>query len=423
MRILFVVPYVPNLVRVRPFNLIRSLVGRGHQITLATIWSRAEEHAGLRELEPYCEEIIAVRVPGWQSAINSLLAVPTGQPLQTWYAWNRELANKIISRLLSTKSEKLFDVVHVEHLRGVKYGLYVQEQLGGALAGVSRSFTDDQLNAGRVRVPVVWDSVDCISYLFRQSASYSQSIIHRLITKFELGRTERYEAYLLDRFVRVLVTSQQDKDAFSALTKDGRPRENLCIIPNGVDLNYFFPDKEVQREKNAIVVSGKMSYHANITMVMHLVDHIMPIVWSRRPDAQLWIVGKDPPREICALAERGRINVTGTVPDIRPYLRKATVAVAPLVYGAGIQNKVLESMACGAPVVVTPRAVAALQALPGKDVCVAQAADDFADSIVDLLDHPDRRDSIGEAGRNYVVNNHHWDRITENLEEVYYGVK
>jgi glycosyltransferase involved in cell wall biosynthesis len=164
-----------------------------------------------------------------------------------------------------------------------------------------------------------------------------------------------------------------------------------------------------------------MSYHANITMVKHLVDQIMPIVWSRRPDVRLWIVGKDPPREIRALMERGPIHVTGTVEDIRPYLRGATLAVAPLVYGAGIQNKVLESMACGAPVVATPQAVSAIQVLPGRDVCVAQGVDSFAASIVDLLDHPEQRNFIGEAGRNYVVTHHDWDRIAENLEEVYHG--
>ncbi len=423
MRILFVVPYVPNLVRVRPFNLIRSLARRGHEITLATLWSKEDESTGLRALEPYCQSIIGVRVPTWRSALNSLVAVPTGQPLQAWYAWDTEFARKIEDAVRSTKNEKLFDVIHVEHLRGVKYGLYLQKRLEHTLAVRGHGESAGSHVAQGSRFPVVWDSVDCISYLFRQSSAYSQSLFHKFVTKFELGRTERYEARLLDQFARVLVTSKQDKDAFTALSNDQQPRKNIYVIPNGVDLDYFTPDSEVPRQENTVVVSGKMSYHANITMVKHLVDQIMPIVWSKKPEVQLWIVGKDPPHEISALAERGPVTVTGTVDDIRPYLRRAAIAAAPLVYGAGIQNKVLESMACGAPVIATPRAVSAIQALPGRDVCVAQDAENFAASIIDLLDNLELRNLVGEAGRNYVVNHHHWDRIAENLEEVYHGIE
>ena len=95
------------------------------------------------------------------------------------------------------------------------------------------------------------------------------------------------------------------------------------------------------------------------------------------------------------------------------------MSVAPLVYGAGIQNKVLESMACGTPVVAAPGAVAALQAEPGKHYLTAAGADEFANQTLRLLNDPAERSALGAAGRAYVVQNHHWDRITEQLEEVY----
>ena len=103
-----------------------------------------------------------------------------------------------------------------------------------------------------------------------------------------------------------------------------------------------------------------MSYHANIAMTLYLVREILPIVWATNPDVKLWIVGKDPSKELLALQKYQKILVTGRVDDIRPYLRQATLSVSPLLYGAGIQNKILEAMACGTPVVATPLAVSAL---------------------------------------------------------------
>jgi glycosyltransferase involved in cell wall biosynthesis len=162
-----------------------------------------------------------------------------------------------------------------------------------------------------------------------------------------------------------------------------------------------------------------MSYHANISMVLYLVQTIMPNIWSHRPDVNLWIVGKDPPNEIRALQKESRITVTGTVSDIRPFLQKATIAVAPLTYGAGIQNKVLESMACAIPLISTPQAISAIGVQPGKEILVAQDPGEFADSILFLLENPQVQQRIGEAGRQYVEQNHRWSTITRQLEGVY----
>jgi glycosyltransferase involved in cell wall biosynthesis len=162
-----------------------------------------------------------------------------------------------------------------------------------------------------------------------------------------------------------------------------------------------------------------MSYHANISMVMYLVEQIMPLVWERRADVKLWIVGKDPTRDILALGEHANITVTGTVPDLRPYLRQATIAVTPITYGAGIQNKVLEAMACATPVITTPQAISAIEAMPGRDLLVAADVQRFAQSIVELLDNPAQQKSIGQAARKYVVYHHHWKNIVTRLEDIY----
>jgi glycosyltransferase involved in cell wall biosynthesis len=164
-----------------------------------------------------------------------------------------------------------------------------------------------------------------------------------------------------------------------------------------------------------------MSYHANVTAALHLVSDIMPLVWQVRPNARVQIVGKDPPREIRELAiHHWPLAIsTGTVPDIRPFLRGATVAVAPIAYGAGIQNKVLEAMACGTPVVATTQAVSALGARDGEQLLIGDGAEAFARQVLRLLEDGELRRRIGQAGRCYVEKNHDWDGIVDRLVETY----
>jgi glycosyltransferase involved in cell wall biosynthesis len=107
------------------------------------------------------------------------------------------------------------------------------------------------------------------------------------------------------------------------------------------------------------------------------------------------------------------------VPDIRPFLRRAAIAVAPLVYGVGCQNKVLEAMACGTPVVSSSRAVGALSAKPGRDVVVADGDEAFAAAVLDVLGRGRQKDDLGRAGRAYVETHHHWDQIAARLEATY----
>jgi polysaccharide biosynthesis protein PslH len=134
---------------------------------------------------------------------------------------------------------------------------------------------------------------------------------------------------------------------------------------------------------------------------------------------KVYIVGKDPSREIKSRADDPRIIVTGTVDDIRPYLQKATASVTPILYGAGIQNKVLEAMACATPVVSTPQAISALSIKPGQEVITAQDPEDFARAVVCLLNDPSLQGKVGRAGRRYVESNHMWGKIVEDLANIY----
>jgi len=397
MDILFVVPYVPNLIRVRPYNLIRGLAARGHRLTVLTVWTDEHEREEVERLRDYCSDVKAVYLPVWQSWLNCLRSLPGSVPLQAMYSWHPQLMANFAEAVVKA------DVVHVEHLRGAPYGLYVKAQLA---------------KAGH-KIPIVWDSVDCISLLFQQAAGRSTKPFSRWITRFELSRTEQYEGWLLSQFDQVLVTSLADKEALLSLLPSEHGPSSISILPNGVDLDYFEPDPHGVREAATIVISGKMSYHANITMLLYFVREILPLIRSRRPDVKLCVVGKDPPREVRALAHNPSIFVTGGVPDIRPYLRRATVAVAPVTYGVGIQNKVLEAMACATPVVATPQAISALGVLPGRDVIVAGEPEAFAEAVLDLLESPRRQRQVGEAGRRYVETHQPWAASAAQLEEVY----
>lgn len=131
------------------------------------------------------------------------------------------------------------------------------------------------------------------------------------------------------------------------------------------------------------------------------------------------IVGKDPVPALLALTADPRITVTGTVPDIRPYLAQATVAISPIRYGVGIQNKVLEAMAMATPVVSTPQAVSALQVQAGHEVLVAETPETMAQAAVTLLTNDSLRQGVGQAGRHYVEVHHDWNRAAQRLEGIY----
>lgn len=406
MNILFVVPYVPNLIRVRPYNLIRHLARRGNRLTVLTLWSSEAERQAAEDLREECIEVTALPLPKWRSLANAALALPGRTPLQAVYCWQPALAAQIEAAAwpAGMGGRPAFDVAHVEHLRGARYGLHLLSRSGAG---------------GRAPLPVVWDSVDSITHLFRQSSASSKKIFSRLLTRFELGRTERYEAMLAGKFDRVLVTSQNDRNAFLGLPGINQAGERIHVLPNGVDLEYFTPDESLPRDPNTLVISGKMSYHANVSMVLHFTNHILPLIRARRPEVRLIVVGKDPPSDILALGQDANIEVTGTVDDLRPYLRRAAVAVAPLTYGAGIQNKVLEAMACGTPVVTTPRAVSALNTQPGTDLLIAGSEEEFAQAVCRLLEDSAYRERVGREGRRYVERNHRWTEIAARLEEIY----
>ena len=407
MNVLYIVPYTPTQIRVRPYSLIRFLRQAGHAVTLATVVEKDAEREALNALADEGLKVIAAPLSRQHKLSNALRAAPTRTPLQAVYSWQPELGRSIRAALDgAARAGAPFDVVHVEHLRGARYALdakaWAQEHSGCP--------------------PVVWDSVDCISHLFEQAARGSRSLFGRLMSRLELGRTRHFEGWLVGQFDRTLVTSEVDRKALVDLAAraGNSGGERVIVLSNGVDLDYFRPGTGA-REPATVVFSGKMSYHANVTAALYVVEQVMPLVWEKRPDAKLVIAGSNPPARLQHLAEAmpGRVVVTGRVPDLRPYLTQATVAVAPLLYGAGVQNKVLEAMACGTPVVTTPRAVMGLRP-EGLPFCaIADTSQAFAGAVVQMIEDAALRQRCGIGGRQYVETYHDWSNIARDLASIY----
>ena len=400
MRILFVTPYPPSRIRVRSYGFFTQLQSE-HEVTLVTQCASEQEFADADALRKRGHEVVVVPESKRQAALRSGLALLSSYPLQVAYA-RSERFTQVVSNLLASRS---FDVVHVEHLRGI-----------ASMELLAQSH------------PMVWDAVDCISLLFKQAMVGGHNLSVRALARLEHKRTKYYEAELLTRLRRVVVTSDRDRRAMIEL-RDGRapdlqnPRHvdgaTITVLPNGVDLEYFTPT-DLKRRRFNLVFSGKMSYHANVATAIYLYQQIMPLIWQRCPQATLTIVGSNPPKVIQRLAADPRVEVTGHVEDIRPYIARAEVMVSPMVYSVGIQNKVLEAMALGTPVVVASGATAALTLRPGHALLVAGSPGDFAEAALRIMEDAELRTELSQKGREYVEQQHNWRMITNRLVSIYW---
>lgn len=393
MKIAYVVPYVPNQIRTRSYNFILSLTSLGHSVDVFTLGSGTVDENDVVALKSKCNHVYYQHQPIWRSLLNSAMAVPSKKPLQSVYSWHPNLAVQLQARLSK------YDVVQVEHLRGSQYGKFIK--------------------AHAPAMPVVWDSVDCITHLFQQASSQSGSLFGKVMTRFELPRTRHAEGRLLGDFDHVLVTSPADRSALLDIVPDGVHPSPVTALSNGVDQDYFRINPDLERAPDTLVFSGKMSYHANISMVMYLYNEIMPRLWAKRPSVRLVIVGKDPPAEIQKLADSSRVQVTGTVDDIRPYLWKASAAVVPLVYGAGVQNKILEAMSTATPVITNSKVLSSLNVTPGRELLIADSADDFAMCALNLFENPVLQRTVGQCGLEYVRKNHNWNESAQKMVDIY----
>jgi sugar transferase (PEP-CTERM/EpsH1 system associated) len=385
MKILFVCarfPYPPlKGDQVRAYHQLRLLSAR-HKITLLSFADGTETTEQRLRVASFCERVILVPL----TRKEQLRAIASGAlsdlPFQT-LLYNTQAMKKAVRQTLG---ESTFDVAHIQ------------------LARMAPHLESQTL-------PRVVDLIDALSLNMARRAQEERGIMRRL-ARLEQKRMNRSEKSICERFEQVTVVSQVDRDAVGNYA-------NLHLNPNGVEADDF-PFTVEGREANTLVFSGNMGYFPNVNAVLWFAEQVLPRIRNQVPDVRFQIVGANPTREVRALAERDNsIEVTGFVPDLRLYLAGAQVAVAPMRAGSGIQNKVIEAMSSGAPVVSTPFALGGLSARHEEHLLVGEDAASFAEQTVRLVKDESLRQRLAKAARHLVETEYSWETSVARLEEIY----
>jgi len=225
-------------------------------------------------------------------------------------------------------------------------------------------------------------------------------------------RMRSYQARFFRHARVITVVAQADRAALERQV----PGVPVVEINNGVDLQYFQPLRGPQQHPS-LVFEGTMSFPPNAEACVHFVREVLPLIRERLPETTLTIVGKDPRADVRALAGPN-VEVTGFVPDVRPYLDRASLLVCPLLTGAGIKNKILQAWAMEKAVVATPVSCGGLKIEPGANILIADGRREFADAVLALLGDAPRRAALGAAGRRTVTAHSSWEAKAREMEAV-----
>jgi sugar transferase (PEP-CTERM/EpsH1 system associated) len=262
-------------------------------------------------------------------------------------------------------------------------------------------------------IPVIVDLVDVDSDKWIQYSAHARFPWSAVYAR-EGKCLREYERGMADRSAALLVSTERE----AALLRDSG-KTPVHVISNGVDTEYFKPiEKERLMSESTIVFTGDMAYFPNQQAVEFFARYVLPLIRQQVPDAQFLIVGRNPNQQVIRLGKLPGVEVTGSVPDVRPYLARATVAVAPFLIAAGIQNKILEAMASGIPVVATTRAVQGLSAGTGALIGTGETAQELADKTYNLLNNKGHAASVGHSGRMMVLAEYSWGAALDRLLEV-----
>ena len=387
MKILFVChrfPFPPARGgKIRPFNIIRHLSQRGQVTVASLVRSEAERRDGAG-LAAHCHRVIAQRIGPAAAGWRMVARLATVAPSSFGYFWSPRLAREI-SRELATGG---YDLVFV-HCSSV--APYVQRATGIAKV----------LDFGDM------DSEKWAMYASERPFPLSWGY---WLESVKLRRAERR---LAGNFDLCTCTTLAELESLQAL---GSARRNGWF-PNGVDTEFFRPS-ETPYDPDLVCFSGRMDYFPNQQAVRRFCEIILPAIRRLRPAVRLQIVGAEPPAAIRRLSRLEGITVTGTVPDVRPYVQRAAVSVAPLEVARGTQNKILEAMAMGVPVVCSPLAARGVDAVPGEHLLTASQPEDFADAVVGLLREPAWRATLAMHARQRVLSHHNWASSMQRLDDL-----
>ena len=374
-------PFPPNKGdKVRSYHLLKHLAAR-HRVFLGTFIDDPQDEQYLAALAPLCAGLHAARLNPQRARLASLAGLLGGQPLTLRYYQDVGLKRWVSH----TAAAQPIDAAVVFSSSMAQYA--------DALPGV----------------PMLVDFVDVDSAKWTQYAGSHRWPLSWAYRR-EGVRLLAYERAVAARASRSFFVTENEATLFRGLAPECSAR--VEAMSNGVDADYFAPDPDRPSPfpvgQIPLVFTGAMDYWPNVDAVKWFVRDVLPALRSAWPQLRFFVVGRSPTPAVLALASDA-VVVTGTVPDVRPYLQHAAVVVAPLRLARGIQNKVLEAMAMARPVVASQSCVDSIDAEPGTELLAATEAAEFVTRIDALLRAGEAAAEIGRAGRRRVLERYSWD--------------
>ena len=377
MRVLYLThscPFPPNKGdRIRNFHILKHLAEK-HQVSLIYPSFSSKDEGCLDTLRKFCVSVKTVHMSPILANLRCAFGLFGSKPLTNAYFYSPHL-------------QEMVD----------------QERYDLAIADCS-SMAQYVMN---VKIPKMIDFVDVDSdkwNMYAQKSKFPKSLIY----KREYARLREFEACLVKEFDVSIVISDQERDFLP-------DTERLFVVRNGIDLEFFEPRRETNNEPT-LIFTGAMNYFPNIDGVLFFNEEVFPRIQRAVPAVKFIVGGMEPSPAIQQLASDHTI-VTGFVPDMRAYLREASVSVVPLRIAKGIQNKVLEAMAMRVPVVATTLANQGINAKDGKEVMIADNPEDFAQAVIELLINEKMRISMADNARQFVEEHFSWEQNLAALDK------
>ena len=376
-------PYPLTSGFLRHYHFIRGLSERGHRITLLSLAKRSIADDHVAELRRFTEAVEVFPAHRGGRIERSLIRIGMPVPAQA----SRALADRVKTLVTSGR----FDAVLLS-------GKETYPVLGATHG-----------------YPLAVDMCDATASRLDRAAAHARGP-KRTVLRLAWRRMRTVERRLVEAAVVTAYASVRDREDTVGATGAG------MIVPNGVDTDYWRRSTD-RLGTSEIAFTGAMDYRANVDAAIQLIDEVLPRVRSEVPDASVAIIGRDPVAELVARAAAGRVTVTGEVDDIRPHLERSAAFAAPIRIGAGIQNKVLEAMAMGVPVVASPLAADGLRLLGGDapPIAIARTADEMAAALIVLLRDAREDAAPHAAGREYVREHFAWSTSIDGIEQMLFA--
>lgn len=308
-----------------------------------------------------------------------------------WLVHRRRALARELERMLEVDGS---DVVQFEMSHMASYGTTLRQRRGAILV----------LDEHGIEYDIV-----------RQTALADAGTVRRAYSAVDYRKVQKEEHRAWSRLDGCALTSEHDRRRLLAES----PTTPTVVVPNGVDLDYFQPRSgAASRDPTMVLFFGAIDHYPNTDALLYYFHDILPRLKAERRDVRTWIVGRKPPKPILARRSPG-VEVIGEVDDLRPYLERASVVIAPLRIGSGTRLEILEAMAMKRAVVSTSLGAEGLSLVPGRDILTADEPRAFAAAIGRLLDDPALVDRIGSAARQVVVERYGWPASVQRLVAFY----